>query len=149
VGELAGARLPASFWLQTLEPTTGKAILTAREAVHGTINTAGRGRAVLIGTFAGHAATAGCIPDTDAIEKLLLLAGVHFERVDGLLVRRTVHENQQAWFYINPTKQHINARIKLDGRKLTGNIAGNAVADDDGFSVSVPPADIACVVTEG
>jgi len=82
-------------------------------------------------------------------KQVVTLAGVNFERVGGLLVRKIVHGDQQAWFYINPTKRHINAHIKLNGRKLTGDIAGNAVAGDDGFSVSVPPADIACVVTEG
>ena len=148
----AGSRLRASFYLQTLTPTSAKPILVAGDEVAGTLNIFGKGNAVLIGTFAGHSALAHRLEGSEGVfEKILDLAGVKPDRCGDLVRRRRVWKNQEAWFLINPTDHAVTEKLELDGFTLSRDLLGDSVADQDKVSVTVevPAANVCCLLVNG
>ena len=148
-GRLAGTRLRASFYLQTLEATAAEPVLMAGDEVAGTFNQVGKGRAMLLGTFAGHSATAHRLDQPEGVfEKLLELAGVTPERCGGLLRRRRVLGSKQAWFLINPTAKDVEESVSLEGAGFIRDLLGDAVSSQAGdtVTVNVPACGLACLI---
>lgn len=148
-GTWAGTSLRASFYLQTLEPTTGTPILRADEEVAGVVNPVGQGRAILLGTFAGLCATAHCHQESDVfMERLLGEAGVQADRCGRLLRRRRELETQEAWFLINPEHGAVEETVSVDGFADVRDLLGDAVRMRLGstVTVAVPAASICCLV---
>jgi len=144
-----GRGLRASFYLQTLTPTTGQTILRAGEAVSGVRNRAGHGTAVLIGTFAGMCATAHIHVEGDAfVEELLGEAGVRPDRTGRLLRRRRVLDDREAWFLINPTDAAVTESVDLEGFAAAHSLLddGSPEAADGSVTVTVEPLDVACLL---
>lgn len=151
-GPLAGTDLPATFYLQSLEPTTGEPILTAGGATVGVRNRAGAGAAVLLGTFAGLSATAAPGQPGDELVARLLVgeAGVRPDRVGTLLRRRRVLGDHEAWFLFNPTDSPVREQLPLDGRTNPRDLlAGPLTAEAGTATVTVEPAGFACVILDG
>lgn len=150
VGTLAGFDLPATFYLQTLQPTTGEPILAAGDQVAGVRHRVGDGMAVLLGTFAGLSATA--YPDAagDGLFERLLVDDLRVrpDRVGALLRRRRVLGDREAWFFVNPTAAPATERVSLDGHPGASDLlAGPLTPGPDGaVSLTVEPAGIACLV---
>jgi beta-galactosidase len=151
-GELEGARLRASFYLQTLSPLAASSVLLAGDETAGTINRFGKGRAALLGTFAGHSALAHRLEGgEDVFEKLLHAAGVEPDVCGPLLRRRRVHGDRQAWFLINPTDAEVTQPVGLEGFRNVRDLLGDAVLETAGGTarVRVPAAGVRCLVLSG
>lgn len=147
--ELAGSSLRASFYLQTLTPTSGSALLHAGTEVAGVINSVGAGKAVLLGTFAGLCATAHHHPAADELmQRLLTLAGVQADRCGQLLRRRRVLDDQEAWFLTNPGASAVTETVALDGFSTVRELLGDArITRQEGeISVEVPAAGVVCLL---
>jgi hypothetical protein len=150
-GLLKGAGLRASFYVQTLNPVSGEPILRMGDQVAGVRNRFGQGTAVLLGTFAGHCATAHEHPESDEVLRTLLnAAGARSDRVGGLLRRRRVHGNREAWFLLNPTGDTLRERVELNGYAWVDDVTGDTVngRDREALDVAIPPGNVGCVVVE-
>lgn len=149
-GPLHGTSLRASFYLQTLTPAGGEAILRRGEDIAGVLNRVGKGAAVLLGTFAGHCATAHAQDAADAVfQRLLISHDVHPERVGPLLLRRRVYADQEAWFLINPTPATIRQPLEPQNRRILDDLTGDAWQPDTDTrgNVTVPGGNLACLIT--
>jgi hypothetical protein len=146
---LAGQRLQAGFYLQTLTPTTGTPILHDGQTVAGVRHRVGAGTAILIGTFAGLSATAHRHPESDAcIERLLADAGVTPDRCGRLLRRRRVLGEKQAWFLINPHEEPVQEVVDLGDLALVGDLLDEPLerALFGAVRLTVPAAGLRCLV---
>lgn len=123
------------------------------DAVAGVSNTFGKGRGILLGTFAGLSATAYPDADGDRFFAHLLgdTLGVEPDRCGRLLRRRRLHGTREAWFLINPSDEVVSERIDLESRRLVGVLLGDApaVEADGTVRIEVEPVDLACLVLEG
>jgi len=151
-GDDEGRSLRASFYLQTLTPTTGQAILRAGEAVAGTRNRVGQGTAILLGTFAGMCATAHAHPEGDLfVEGLLVEAGVRQDRAGRLLRRRRVLDDREAWFLINPTDAAVTETVDLEGFTAARSLLDDAPpeapeAAGGSITITVEPLGVTCLL---
>lgn len=149
IAPFADTSLRASFYLQTLTPTTGQAILQHDGEITGIVNSVGSGKAVLLGTFAGICSTAHRHPESDRfMERLFSEAGVQPEKIGPLLRRRRVLGSQEAWFLINPTPTEVTQEIDLVGFTHARELLGASLAIQPGHAVTVtiPAINIACLL---
>ncbi|OGV63819.1 MAG: hypothetical protein A3K19_04935 [Lentisphaerae bacterium RIFOXYB12_FULL_65_16] len=147
--DLAGTRLRASFYLQTLEPTSATPILMAGTEVAGTLNRYKKGWAALVGTFGGHSALSHPLEGREGVyETLLDRAGVTPDRCGALLRRRRVWQDQEAWFFINPTDKTVRQTVPLDGATLVRDLLGDTLVKTSKASlqIKVPAVSVGCVV---
>ena len=148
-GPLSGTRIRASFYVQTLEPTGSEPVLTSAGAVCGVRSAVGAGQAVLVGTFAGHSATAHTLDGESVFfEKLLSLARVQPDACGRLLRRRRVLGDRQAWFLINPCEEAVTETVGLEGFASAVDLLGEpmAPAGAGAVRISVPAGEIRCLV---
>lgn len=148
-GAYSGLELRASFYLQTLAPTTGTPLLYAGDAVAGVANRAGAGMAILLGTFAGLCATAHTHEPSDRfVARLLERAGVVPDRCGALLRRRRVLDGQAAWFLVNPTAQKVREPVDLEGFTEVHDLLDEMLEGpaNGRVTVAVPAAGIRCLV---
>ena len=151
IGEFAGADVRANFYRQSLQPTTGTAILQYGDETAGVINRVGAGWAVLIGSFLGFSALAHRETDggTDAfLASLLGKAGVVSDRCGQLLRRRREWQGTEAWFFINPQPQAVTETISKRGfRQVCDLLGGSLVQESEhDMRVRVEGTNLACVL---
>jgi hypothetical protein len=118
--------------------------------VAGVSNAFGRGRAVLLGTFAGMCATAHSHRDADGfMERLLREAGVRGDRHGGLLRRVRRLENREAWFLINPQAGAVTASVALEGFTAACDLLEGPLEVRDGqVAVTVAATSVACLIVD-
>ena len=151
-GPLAGAKLRASFYLQTLQPTTAEPVLTVGDKITGTRNRFGKGQAVLIGTFPGESATAHVLDEPEGLFEVLLHdAGVVPDKCGVLYRRRRTLGETQAWFFINPARDAVTENIPLQGYSFVRDLLGDSVSKvtNDAITITVPAGNLSCVVVKG
>jgi len=149
VGELQLCKLRASLLLQTLEPVIAEPIIMAGDEVAGTINSYGKGKAILIGTIAGHSALAHKLDDGHCIiGNIMALAHVKGDRCGKLLRRKRIHDNKEAWFLINQTDNKITETINIKGFSKVRDLLGDAIIDkkENLIEIEVPADNLCCLV---
>lgn len=115
-GPLAGHRLRANVYIETYQPNDAEVILHYGEKVAGVMRPAGKGRAWLIGTFAGHVGTAYRDAESaTCICRLLDLCGVRSDAAGRLLRRRRVTDKGTAWILTNPHAEPVTETLDIDG----------------------------------
>ncbi len=149
-GEEAGLNVSPSYHLQTLSPTTGKAILMSEHDVAGCVNTFGKGHAYLIGTLLGHAVLAyGDKRNGAFLSHLLAKAGVKPDRVGKLQRRRRVLGQKAAWFLFNTTTMPVEETVSIEGYKDAADLLGAELAKmAGGVRIKVAPLEVCCLVLE-
>ncbi len=150
-GEFAGAQVLANFWLQTLRPTTAEPILLAGERVAATRHCYGRGQALLLGSFLGLGALAHRAADPgtdDFLAQLLCDADVWPDRFGGLLRRRRLLGDEQAWFFVNPDADDCSERVDLEGMQVSADLTGDSLEAEsaDNITVRVPGGSVSCLL---
>jgi len=151
IGEFAELDLRASFYLQRLQPTTGRAILKHGEDVVGVTNQVGAGQSILIGTFLGFGALAHREFDagTDRfLEALLAQAGVKGERYGVLIRRRREWQGREAWFFVNPTPEPVSETTSLEGFTDVTDLLGDCLIEQsaDAITFRVKATNLACLL---
>ena len=150
-GTLAGAEARANFYLQSLKPSTGEAILMNGDDVVAVMNRFGAGRGILIGTFLGFGAWAYHESDTGTdrfLEALLRKAGVEGDRCGALLRRRREWQGRETWFFVNPTAHAVTERVSKGRFSAARDLLGEALIEEsaDAISVRVEGTNLACVL---
>ena len=111
----------------------------------------GRGQALLLGSFLGLGALAHRAADPgtdDFLAQLLCNADVLPDRCGGLLRRRRLLEEEQAWFFVNPGADACSERVELDGLQVVADLTGDALDAEsaDNILVSVPGGSVSCLL---
>ncbi|MBA4168483.1 MAG: beta-galactosidase [Chitinophagaceae bacterium] len=149
-GLMKGTSIRANFYLQTFDPGTAEPVLQYGNEVAGTVRTAGKGRAWIIGSFVGHNGTA--YRDDDAlafVKKLMDNCGVEGESKGKLLLRRRIGANREAWLLTNPTPNEVTEPIDVSGwTKVTGLLDTFPEKNGDKISVTVPSLDVKVLIME-
>lgn len=143
-GPLSGRRLRANVYIETYECDGGSPILMYGDQVAGVTRAAGKGRAWLLGTFAGHNGTAYRDDETRACLRALLAAGDVRPEHDGkLLLRKRITNGKQAWLFTNPTKEDIVENIVVKGWRNVEDLFGESLKrDGDCMELSVGSLDV-------
>lgn len=150
-GDLTGTSLRASFYLQTLRPTTGSPVLSHGDEIAGVTNRFGDGHAVLLGTYAGLCAVSHRHqPADEFMARMLHAAGVDGDTVGPLLRRRRVLDKREAWFLINPTDASVSQRLPVDSTAnvrdlLDGPLSVNGSGQ---VTVEVPAVGVCCLILD-
>ena len=152
-GRFANLEVLASFYFQSLQPSTAEAILMNGDRVAGVMNRLGEGSSVLIGTFLGFGALAFRDVDqgTDRfLEALLGMAGVSPDRCGKLLRRRREYNGAEAWFFINAGSEPVSERISKDGFTDVRRFLDEDILEEDknSFQLRVAGTSLACVLLE-
>ncbi len=147
----ANMRLPANFYLQTLQPTSGDVILRANGEAAAVINRVGMGTSALIGSFLGFSALAYRDQAGDGdrfMEMLLARAGVLPDCCGSLLRRRRGLEDQEAWFFINPGEEAATESISIAGFADISDLLGDCLLERSGDAITlrVAGANLACLL---
>jgi len=151
IGEFADLEVRASFYLQRLKPTTGKAILKQGDEVVGVTNRFGAGHGILIGTFLGFSALAYHSADSDTdcfLELVLARAGVKPERCGSLLRRRRVLHDMEAWFFINLSAEPVTETIDVTGFRVAADLLGDCLTEnkETDITITVEGTNLACLL---
>lgn len=150
-GQFAGMEVRASFYLQTLHPTTAEAILRRDDEAAAVVNRVGAGRAILIGTFLGFGALAYRQADGDSdrvVAGLLATAGATPDRCGSLLRRRRVLGDREAWFFINLGAERVTATVDVTGYGSMIDLLGDCLTDrgDSDIVIDVAGVSLACLL---
>lgn len=139
-GDFAGYALRASFYIETFAPEGAEPILTWKEQAVATRNAWGRGGAILLGTLAGHSATAYRDPESAAfIRAMLHSVGLRPEHAGTLHLRKRVNSDCEGWFFFNPTAEAVTEMAEAPGFMAVEDLWGNPKAVVDGrVEVNVP-----------
>ncbi len=150
-GKFKGSDVLASFWLQTLRPSTAEPILLAGERVAATRQRHGEGQAMLLGSFLGLGAMAYRRADGDTddfLQRLLAEANVEQDRCGRLLRRRRELNDEHAWFFVNPGAEACEATVALEGLRVYDDLTGDSIVAGDGDRVTlrVPGGNVSCLL---
>ena len=113
------------------------------------MNHYGKGKGVLLGTFAGHAVSTYDHAKSRAFMlKLVADAGVRSERCGSLLKHRRVAEAREVWFLINNSVQSVTEKVEATGFDRVEDLLEGKALDIKGNSVTVAvePLNIRCLV---
>jgi beta-galactosidase len=147
-GEWSSHRVSPAFYLQSLNCTTAKPLLSDENGVYGAENSFGSGKACLIGTLLGHATQAFSDPrNGNFLAALLSKAGVVPEKIGSLHVRRRVLGKQTAWFLFNITDSEVEESLPVPAGATVSDLLGEPTPRvDAAIKVRVPALDVRCLV---
>lgn len=127
-GQLKGYKLRANVYIETFECKGSKPILTYNDSIAGTVNKVGKGKAWLLGTFAGHNGTAYCDKETRALVRALFeQCGIAPGHKGKLLLRKRITEKKEAWIFTNPTEDDLVEQINIEGYKAVEDLLDNKI----------------------
>jgi len=149
-GPLEDLKLRANVYVETFSCRDSKPVLLQGEAVAGTVRDVGKGRAWLLGTYAGHNGTAYADEDSRAlISKLLAACGVIAHAPGRLLLRRRCIEGKEAWVFTNPTTSPITQRVDVSGWSQADDLLGEPLhRTGDAVDLTVDALDVRVVVLQ-
>lgn len=150
IGDFAGNKTLANYYLQTFTCNSGKPIFKAGDEVAACENQVGKGKIWLLGTFIGHNGTAYDTPATlNLVNKFMLLAGVAPQKIGKLLVQKRISGNKEAWIITNPTEADVSEIIAINTMKEPELLIGDPWEIRNGQAkIRVKSLDIVVVVFE-
>ena len=115
IGDFKGLRIQANVFLESLHTTTAKPFLKYNDITVGAVNSFGKGKAWIIGSFAGHNATAYQNKETGFFtRRLLQQCGIFPSHEGRLVVRKRLGNNKQAWIVTNPTNSTVTEKLNCN-----------------------------------
>lgn len=116
VGALVGQSLRANLYLETFVPVECEPCLMVDDKVVGVVRTVGAGKAWLLGTYVGHSVTAYRSLETiQCMLAVLAQGGIVPDNHGGLLLRKRVSADKEAWLFTNATDHAITAQVDVTG----------------------------------
>jgi hypothetical protein len=149
-GPLKGLKLRANVYVETFSCRGSKPILLLGEAIAGTVRDVGKGRAWLLGTYAGHNGTAYADEDSRALVRALLAAcGVSAAHEGRLRLRRRCVEGKEAWMFTNQSPGPITERVDVSGWSRIDDLLGEPLPRAGSeVEVTVPGLDVRVLVLQ-
>jgi hypothetical protein len=149
-GPFEGLKLRANVYVETFSCRGSEPWLMAEEAVAGTVRQVGKGRAWLLGTYAGHNGTAYADEDTRAlICALLARCGISTSHEGKLQLRKRAIEGKEAWILTNPTADEVTERLDVSGWSTVQDLLGDPVErTGDHVDLTVKALDVRVLVLQ-
>ncbi|MCL4505939.1 MAG: beta-galactosidase [Chloroflexi bacterium] len=146
-GPLNGQHLRANVYVQTFECADSQPLLTYNDGVAGTVRQAGKGRAWLLGTYAGHSGTAYRSVQTALfVRHLLSQCGIGRRHSGELLLRRRVTSDKEIWFVTNPTPHDIMETIDTGAWHVEDLLGEPLQPRGNGVRIDVRSLDVRALV---
>jgi hypothetical protein len=150
-GPLAGHELRANFYLETF--TAGKdaeVCLRYGTAAAGVVRQAGKGKAWLLGTFAGHGGTAYRNEASQScIRAILEACGVKPAHKGKLLVAKRVIADKEAWLFTNPHPEPVTENVSIKGWKKVEDLLGNPLTrKGESVTLTINSLDVRVLVVQ-
>jgi hypothetical protein len=148
--ELAGLRLPASFYLETFDCAEASPVLRVGDEVTGTRRAVGKGTAWLLGTYVGHTAIAHQNEDTPAfVRGLFAHCGIALLHSGKLLVRKRAIPGKRAWFFTNPSGEAVTDLVEVGSAQIEDLFGQPLEREGSKVILRVEPLDVrVLIVTE-
>lgn len=125
VDDFKGLKIRANAYIESLKTTTGEPFLKYNSQTVGAINAYGKGKAWILGTFAGHNGTAYQDEETRIfIKKMLHQCGISPSHEGKLVIRKRIGNNKQAWIVTNPTKATITEKLDCNNYTTVKDLLG-------------------------
>ncbi len=149
-GPFEGLKLRANVYVETFSCRGSEPCLMAEEAVAGTVRQVGKGRAWLLGTYAGHNGTAYADEDTRAlVSALLARCGISTSHEGKLHLRKRAIEGKEAWLLTNPTADEVTERLDVSGWSTVQDLLGDPVErTGDHVGLTVKALDVRVLVLQ-
>jgi beta-galactosidase GanA len=149
-GALAGHKLRANTYLETFSPDGASAVLRHGDDCAGTVNKFGKGKAWLLGTFAGH--NGGAYRDKETWAALLAIlkdCGVEPVTAGKLLLSKRVSPEKEAWVFFNPDEKAVTETVSVKGWKKVSDLLGGPLKTEKGsVKISVDSLDGKVLILE-
>jgi len=136
--------------VETLTPSQSKPILLWQKEVTGVVNSYGKGKVYLIGTFLGHAvATYEDSNTRNFLLRILKDAGVSTELYGKLLRRRRLTDDQEARFLFNLSEKTLTEFCDVGEFSRARGLLGKEMQIKNGkLEISVEPLSVRCIVLD-
>jgi hypothetical protein len=151
VNDMDGFSTMANVYLQTFICSGSKPVLTYKDQVAGTVNSHGKGKAWLFGTFIGHNGTAYRNKSTTQFVKKLLKECNVFPEHDGeLKIRKRIADGKQAWVITNPTDHNVTEKLNLEkGVAHAADLFDNELKiDNNTIELSLKSLDVSIIILQ-
>jgi beta-galactosidase GanA len=149
-GVLSGQKMLANYYLQTFELQGGTPVFKAGNEVAGVVNSYGKGKIWLFGTFFGHGGTA-YFKDSNLefVKKLMDEAGVSSQKIGEILVQKRIKGNKEAWILTNPTRSNVTERLDISRMKNVEVLFGDQIRIKKNIAeIQMKSLEIAVIVFE-
>ncbi|HET6487351.1 MAG TPA: hypothetical protein VFH83_13070, partial [Spirochaetia bacterium] len=142
-GAFQGCAIEPSLYQETFECDGSQAIFLSGDLPAAVERSAGRGRAILLGTVVGHRGTAYRSSAAGAfVDRLLSRCGIQPQRAGNVLIRKRVREGQEAWLLFNPGREESCADLDATSFRSVADLFGGELRKDgDRLTVAVPALD--------
>jgi len=128
-GVLAGHRLRANVYIQTFDCLAGEPCLMYGAHTAGVRRKAGKGTAILLGTYVGHNGVAYRDAETRAcIAALLQNCGVTSAHQGKLLLRKRAIPGKEAWLFTNPCELPVQENVSVAGWRTVEDLLGESLS---------------------
>ena len=139
-----GHKLRANIYIQCFELNGAEEILKYDGITAGAINSYGKGKAIIIGSYIGHnGITYRNENSNNFLKKLLSLAGIGYADHNGVNIRERCADGKKAYILFNTTNEIKKVSLPTDGEYIDGY--GGKISGD---SVEIEPLDMAVAVFE-
>jgi beta-galactosidase len=149
-GSFKGFSLPANVYVQCFELNGAERILEFNNMAAGAINAYGKGKAIIIGSYIGHSATAYRNEASGSfVKKLLSLAGISCPDYKGVNIKERCAGDKKSFIVFNPSNESKTVFIPDNSEyKFIDNYAGKVSAKDGGLAITCEALDSLAVVFE-
>jgi len=116
----------------------------------GSVNTYGKGKAIIIGSYIGHNATAYRNEASgNFVKKLLSLAGISCPDYSGFNIRERYADDKKALVVFNPANETKTVSIPISNEyKYLDSYGGKISGNEDGLTITCEALDSLVVVLE-
>lgn len=125
-GLLKRHKMRANLYLETFECNGSTPVFKYGKETAGAMNVHGKGKAWILGTFAGHNGTAYSDSQTwESIISILKESGVNAVKYGKLLVSKRVTPRKEAWIFFNPSEEKTTEKISTEAWKRVYDFFGD------------------------
>ena len=151
INDMEGFSTMANVYLQTYICSGSKPVLTYKDKVAGTVNSHGKGKAWLFGTFIGHNGTAYRNKTTALfVKKLLKECNIFPEHEGELRIRKRIAGGKEAWVITNPTDHNVTEKLNIEKEfaHATDLFDNELKIKDNGVEVSLNSLDVTIIILQ-
>jgi beta-galactosidase len=147
-GNFEGYSLPANLYVQCFNLNGAEEILSFNGMTAGAVNSYGKGKAVIMGSYIGHNATAyKNDASNNFVKRLLSFAGIVCADNNGVNIRERCADGKKAYIIFNTTDETRTVSLPVNNEsEYIDSYGGKVSAGVNGIAVECEPLDTAVVV---
>lgn len=147
-GILLNQSINPNFYVQFFEVGQSKAILKYDDEVAGAVNSVGKGKAWIFGSFIGHCGTAYADQaNLSFVKKLMEECGVVSDYKGKLLLRKRIGSKKEAWIFTNNTDKEVTETVSVEGWSNVTELLGAPIQrSGNTVNLTVSPLDVKVLI---